>query len=129
MNQELSSELLKLSLAVSTKSHVLEDFEIAACFATNCTPSQLYSQTRKRKFVQARSLCFTQLKFEGKHRVEKRGQVIKSTYMVVDIGERYDKDHASVLYCIREWDKFIRQNDKVTLKINNNYNKYLGNGK
>ena len=127
MNEtKLSEELQVLCSCLSTESRTLEDFEWQACMITGIRPVDLYSESRKRKIVTARSLCYKYLKQYGTVRLYDNATVKRTHGSVAKIAWRYNaKTHATVLHGLKKLSIFLDAGDKLAIETYNQFKKQV----
>jgi chromosomal replication initiation ATPase DnaA len=82
-----------------TTTGIITDF----CSITGLTMEQLSSKTRKREIAQLRQILIWILSCKKKQ--------LNLSY--TDIGDMFNRDHSTVIFCKNKMDGYIQVNDKV----------------
>lgn len=115
-------DLSQLSIAISSGSHMLEDFEKVSCRLTRIMPSELHSKKRDRPIIAARRICYKYWKSQKNIRASDYSIKELGFIPATQIASVYDQTHATVLHSLRELGNFLSIRDKVTVSLINEFN-------
>lgn len=107
-----AEELLSIALKIEThKEASFQNVIIAASQSTGSSYFEILGRSRKRKIVIARMLCYFYLRESG--------------YTLAYIGEKFGRNHATVLHNLRQLEDDIKTNFRPTIDYLKEFNQLL----